>query len=246
MHITRISYRRGKRGVSTVLGAIIFIGILFSAVLPMYLFMRQADTIYDQTMFEMERRDEERDREEIELYVYPETLDSDKVNVTIKNTGEVLVNVVRLWINDTYIDWNVTIPSMGNATLEEPLEVYREQGAEYDIRVTTDRGNVFASECGILRYGEEGWEMDSFSIYIFTSGLSFFLRIRVWMGQTEGDPDDAFYDEWSFIGGSGYRVSVPEPGWYYVKVTSGWGGTRYSGAVEIKWPFGEPTVWIFV
>lgn len=238
-----ISYHRGKRGVSTVLGAIIFIGILFSAVLPMYLFMRQADTIYDQTMFEMKRQDEARDREDLKVYVYPENLTSNEVNVTIKNIGEELVHVVRLWVNDTYISWNVTIPALGEESLEEPLVLDREAGSEYDVRVTTDRGNVFTSDCGILRYGDEGWEMDSFSIYIFTSGLSLFLRIRVWEGEEPvGDP---IYDEWSLIGGAGYRVDVPEPGWYYVKVTK-WGSTLYDDKVEIEWPFGEPTVWIFV
>ena len=47
MRIIRMLSRKRRRGTASILGTIIFIGILFSSVIPMYLVMRQADTIYE-------------------------------------------------------------------------------------------------------------------------------------------------------------------------------------------------------
>ncbi len=38
---------RKKRGVSTILGTLIFVGIIFSAYVPMTLVMKQVDNIYE-------------------------------------------------------------------------------------------------------------------------------------------------------------------------------------------------------
>jgi len=62
-----------KKGVSTILGTIIFIGILFSAYAPMILTMRQADVYYEQEKHEVEILDDEKRREELAFYVYPDT-----------------------------------------------------------------------------------------------------------------------------------------------------------------------------
>jgi hypothetical protein len=63
--------RRRKRGVSTTLGVIIFVGILFTSVIPMALVMRQSETIYEQNELELKRQDDDQDREDIDVYVYP-------------------------------------------------------------------------------------------------------------------------------------------------------------------------------
>ena len=57
LHITRTTYHR--KGVSTILGTLIFIGILFSAVIPMMLTMKQADIIMEQEKLELQRIDDE-------------------------------------------------------------------------------------------------------------------------------------------------------------------------------------------
>ena len=50
MPTARISFRRKRRGVASILGTIIFIGIMFTAIIPMYLVMKQADTLYESKM----------------------------------------------------------------------------------------------------------------------------------------------------------------------------------------------------
>ena len=42
-----------RNGVSTILGTIIFIGVLFSAIIPMQLVMKQADNIALQKIHEI-------------------------------------------------------------------------------------------------------------------------------------------------------------------------------------------------
>jgi len=231
----RAANGRGRRGVSTILGVLIFIGILFTAVIPMFLVMKQADTLYEQKKLEQERRDEERAMEDIEVYVSPESLQSPNVDVTIISRCAVLVHVVRIWVNDEYVSQNVSIPSLAEETLG-PLELNPVEGKKYDIRVTTDRGNVFLSENGVLRYGEDGWDMEQFSIRIHTAGL--FLRVTVWMGEF------VIFDEMDFIG-AGYEVIVPEPVDYRVRIAK-WGSTVYDDNVTITWPIGDPWVDIWV
>ena len=91
--------RGSKRGVSTIIGAIFFIGILFSAVIPMQLVMKQADNIALQRTHEAKVADLERENEDIEVYPVP-ILGEDKLNITLINNGEAPVKIVNIWINN--------------------------------------------------------------------------------------------------------------------------------------------------
>jgi len=147
MSTTGTSFRRGT---STIMGTLIFVGIMFTAVIPMMLVMRQADTLHEMRKHELGILDQERAMETLCLYVCPEGSSSPNMKVTIVNNGEVLVHLVNLWINDGSTSKNIVISSLSEEELniELPLEV----GEDYDIRVTTDRGNVFPSENGSLHY----------------------------------------------------------------------------------------------
>ena len=83
-----------------MLGTLIFIGILFTSVIPMLLVMKQADTIYTQKIHEMEARDDERDNEILEASAFPVSTTSDELKVKIENTGVVSAKIIRVWIND--------------------------------------------------------------------------------------------------------------------------------------------------
>ncbi len=92
-----------NRGVSTILGTLIFIGILFSAIVPMQLVMKQADNIALQRTHEAQIADQEQEDEDIEVYPVP-IPGEDQLNVTIINKSEFPVNIIHLWINDTSYD----------------------------------------------------------------------------------------------------------------------------------------------
>ena len=69
MYTTNIMRIKKKKGVSTILGTLIFIGILFTSVIPMMLVMKQADTIFTKKVHEMEAIDDEKAREKLTSYV---------------------------------------------------------------------------------------------------------------------------------------------------------------------------------
>jgi len=169
MRIINTSCRRGRRGVSTILGTIIFIAILFTAVIPMQLVMKQADGIYERKVLEMKHRDDERDREDIEIWVYPsETDSSDNITVEVHNKCEVNVRILRVWINDTAhpVDPdNAMLQPMEEVVLGE-YTVNAKEGSKYDVRVATGHGNSYESETGILAYTGSEWETEWFGINV--------------------------------------------------------------------------------
>ena len=217
---------------------------MFTAVIPMLLVMRQADTLHEMRKHDLGILDQEKAMESLCLYVCPQEPSSPNVEATIANNGEVLVRVVCLWINDEPVSMEIDIPPLSEKVLD-PFVLDLFEGAEYDIRVTTDRGNVFLSENGILRYEEDGWEMETFSIRIFTSGFTWHLHITVNIGDETGP---LIYDEWEWVGKGGYEVVVPQPGDYYVLITWwDWGSPGiFEDIVNIPWPIGDPWVWVFV
>jgi len=215
---------------------------MFTAVIPMMLVMRQADTLNEMRKHELDILDQERAMETLYLYVCPEGESSPNVDLIIVNKGEIPLNVVNIWINDDPTSVDVEIPSLSEEVLG-PFPLVLVVDAEYDIRVTTGRGNEFSSETGVLHYGDGHWDIEIFSIRIFTSRFSWRLHIQIWSGAVqEGDP---FYDQTIRIGGGGYEVIVPTYGDYYVKVTRRWGSPLFEGVVTIEWPQGEPWAWVF-
>ena len=222
------------RGTSTILGTLIFIGILFSAVIPTYLVMKQADTFLEMSKFELERLDEERSTENIHFYVYPT---SDSLSMIVRNNGDLLVRIVRIWINDNLTDTSPpsSVQPMSDINLG-PYPVSLQPGPYY-ITLTTDRGNVFASD-SVLHYDEmEGWKAEVLSIKVLVAssqGTMFRVDIE---GPTCNYTDmvEKYVPKY-FI--------VETPGIYTVKILRGW-NVIHEEVVEISWPYGPPVAWVF-
>ena len=151
MRTTGIMFLKRKRGVSTILGTIIFIGIMFTSVIPMMLVMKQADTIYTQKVHEMESRDDERSSEILVVNAFPVNSTSTELKIEVENIGVVSVKIIRVWINDVDYSENDIIKT-GDTTDIGPYGVAVENGTSYSIKVITERGNSFASACGVLYY----------------------------------------------------------------------------------------------
>lgn len=194
-------YRR--KGISSILGTLVFIGIMFSAVIPMFMTMRQADVYYEQEKMYTNQLDEERILEDVEVYIAP--TDDDFV-LTLVNMGEVPVRIIRVWENEHSTDVNELLPSQASSDLaaidfsEPPAE-----NENFEIRVTTERGNSFLNENGVLTYGPGDWVMEKFYIKIHAGGL--FLHVKV----TDVQENEVIFDEWDTIG-VGYQVEVPIAG----------------------------------
>lgn len=207
-----------RRGTSTVLGTMIFIGILFTAFIPMMLVMRQADTLHEMRKHELGILDQEKAREDLYLYVYPKTLTLPPVPVLIakvQNKGELAIRVVRLWINEDPTELDVAVPPMSTKEIGS-FEV--SNGGKLYIKLVTDRGNIFPSLSGILTYDPfKGWQIDSYTIYIIIRDPSNSLHIKV--GLVSEPPEPPLYDKDVDPNQTGYLISVYEPGTYNVRVT---------------------------
>lgn len=164
MRSTNILPIEKRRGVSTILGTLIFIGILFTSVVPMMLVMKQADTIYTKKIHELETKDDERVREELIVYTFAGV--GTEIMLKIKNRGEVPVKIVRVWTNDEYHNENTTILTNSEKNLG-PFEVPDVViNTTVSVKVVTERGNVFHCISGLLFYTGGGWSTTSYGICV--------------------------------------------------------------------------------
>jgi archaellum component FlaF (FlaF/FlaG flagellin family) len=164
MRTTNIMPIKDRRGVSTIMGTLIFVGILFTSVIPMMLVMNQADTIYVKKVKEVEVKDDERVEEDLVVYIYPGG--DTEIKVRVKNQGTVSVTIVRVWINNEYNSTSELIPT-GTQKDFGPFNVTDlEEGDTVEVKVVTERGNVFYSISGNLYFYEGGWSTTSVGICV--------------------------------------------------------------------------------
>ena len=225
MRITNIMFRKRGRGVSTILGTIIFIGIMFTSVIPMYLVMKQADVLFERKKLEVARLDEECEREAMELYAVPMSFnDPNWLNISAYNKCEVPIILVRLWVNDTDIPLSVTIPSMGSVNVYD-YEINAVEGSSFQVRATSERGNVYVSETGTLSYNGGEWETETLGInLIFPSRPGQGKRGNDWRNElkiTIAQDDVKIYEDvvmyWA-ISASEMFFELGAPGTYNVTV----------------------------
>ncbi len=215
-----------RRGTSTILGTLIFIGIMFTAVIPMFLVMNQADTFYEKSKFEVGRFDEERVSEDVYFYVSP-SFEGDDPSLTlyVNNRGEYAVKIMRVWINDTLEDVNCIIPPISNIDLGPFTDLKvpdTSKPTSYQIMVVTDRGNIISSISGNPIYDStDGWTMNYFTIYIMMSKPTNSLHILV-EKETETGRDIKVDDDVPSHR-SIYPISVLEKGRYHVTVYQHYG-----------------------
>ena len=245
---------RGK-GVSTILGTIIFIGILFSSVIPMMLVMKQADVILEQGKLEITRMDDEGDRESLELYPIPD-LAATHFNVTILNTCETSIDIVRVWINDTLTDVTATVNALSHEQIG-PFPITVVNGSSFDVRVTTGRGNVYTAETGILYYQAGGWVTETLGIrLILPSRPGKGARTNRWLNELKvtiaDEEGDVLYSNFSMywaISASENFFELESAGDYNVtiyiwcKAKDGYVVQHwekiYDDVHSIMWPMGE-------
>jgi len=243
MRTTDTSRLRGRRGTSTIFGTLIFIAILFSSVVPMYLYMRQADAIFEKRKHELNRLDEEREGENIHVYVFNKTTSPESLTLRVENWGDLVVDIERIWINDTCYpldDFNVQPENW----LEEELTGFTPvTDTRYFIKVATDRGNVFSTESGSLYCDESGnWETGMFTIYFFISyPASGWYDIDITYSGNPV-PESPLHIHKSAHETAYNFHDVPTEGTYHVKITKREAEVIYNDDVIIPWPNGPTSV----
>jgi len=251
----RRSIARG-RGVSTILGALIFFGILFSSVIPMMLVINQADMVLERGKLEVSRLDDEGGRESLELYPIPD-LAATHINVTIMNTCETSIDIVRVWINDTLTGITTTVRALSCVKIG-PFPIQVVEGSSFDVRVTTGRGNVYTAETGVLHYQGGEWVTETLGIrLIMPSRPAKGARSNNWLNElmvtiADGDGDVLYANQsmyWA-ISASEKFFELESAGDYRVTIyiwckaggvypTQHW-EMIYDDVHSITWPIGDP------
>jgi len=260
----RITRTRSRRGISTLMGTLVFVGILFTTIVPMYIVMQQADVLLDKAKLEMKRSDDERANEAADVFVYPtDPEEPSQITVRVFNKCEMLIRIVRVWVNGTYLDMGSSweIDPMEDGTYE--VTVNAEGVKTYDVRVTSERNNVYAAKNGILSYDDNGWAGEAFGINIVIPSREPWMNNEKWDGPYDnfnvtitklGTPDVVEYEcayMTRAVSASETFFSLSEQGNYHVTamVHCSKKGTRIAhwhtildDEFEIKWPDGDPII----
>jgi len=243
-----------RKGVSTILGTLIFIGILFSSVVPMMLTMKQADIIMEQEKLELQRSDDEKSREVLEAYAYPKG--ADKLEVLVESKSEFPITISHVWINNSMIEESHTVYPMDEEIIGSyNVTLIEEVNSTFKVKLTTSRGNSFENLAGDIRYDGDDWMTEMLGIYVVidSDGGGFWgfgqYRCTVTNSTTysENDTSSITFGSCSFF----FDTTLAGAGEYHVvveKKTGWWWGTWnivYEEDVDINWPNGPPIIWVF-
>lgn len=238
--IRRVSRRRRKkRGVSTVLGILLMVGILFTSVIPLFMYVNEVNNYYDRTVVDLKIEDQERSVEDLTVYAFGHNDTSESIDVFLINSGPVSLNVTRIWVMRTDLEktliFNSTnlsclplqLVASAQATIEDlnitSIIMDDEELDFFNIEVATNRGNKYSSQTNSLHKISGGWETGSqdFQIQVIIIsdwGLNNY-RIEV---DGADNSTTGFYDrvESFQIHGEFFTViPVPKAGYYNVTVS---------------------------
>jgi len=194
-----------RKGISSIIGTLIFIGILFSAVAPMFLTMRQADVFYEITKQDLESEDMNKQQEELIVYGYGDGVGTTTLTVYIQNRGIVPVVIKRVWLNDEYESVSTSLAPLDTVNLG-PYNVSDTDSIA--LKVTTSNGNVFSSDLGKLSWtAQNGWYTPSLgiSVHILNDKGKYSIEVKNKLSQTIGtyesiDMEDGDVDKTFLIG----------------------------------------------
>jgi hypothetical protein len=232
--------KKAKRGVSTVLVVLLMVGLLFSAIIPIFISRARVDNHYDTTVVNMGITDHERGMEDVTFYAFGRD-ESHDLYVLLVNDGSITVNITRIWVRridlqrtNIFTSQNVSAALNGQdlplqlnpsdkATIENlTLTIIVEDPDKdtFNIEVTTARGNVFPIINGPLNYQGGLWG----------TGLNW-PWIEVFIRSNEGQDDfqvdvvddtnnftDTMYS-WNVHGDYFTIIPVPKTGAYNVTAT---------------------------
>jgi len=199
------------------LGTLIFVGILFTCVVPLFLYVNKVNSYYEKTVIEMRKFDQEHEMEDLEVYAYPND-NNTELNVYIRNRCALDVEVTRVWVNNTFYDDSglSDLPLILSGVSDYDIQGIGISVGYFDVWVMTDRGNLFASLTNTIHIANSTyWEPSSynFAIHIFiTKAGQYNINVTSDFGYFQQVEDIK-------AAPTAYRmIAVPKPGMYNVTV----------------------------
>ena len=246
MRFMSTTFRR--KAISTILGTLIFISILFTAVIPMFLTMNQADVMLEQAKITAENLDVARAGESLMVVAFPSQIDSQELTIKVDNTGEYETRILRIWIGNSYYETDTSL-TIGETQLLGPFNVNPHSGQSYQILAVTERGNRFPCSIGSLQYENGQWVTPTLGIYI--NIMNFIGKFKILYTNATHTDVLSYETKGIDVGNVVHIISVSYPGTYYVTVKVKQGGSwiNLPGSpitVVLQWPNGSPIVNVFV
>lgn len=179
-----------RRGLSNVIG-MIFLVIVLSSVIGYFTYgINLIERVNDEVIV---KGIESIDKSKENFEVISVGITDGKFDLAIKNTGQLPIHFTRVWVN------NVTDPSwpLQNFTLNEisspgetiynvgqSLNLYALESQSYDLRLVTERGNLF--DVQITSPQDESLEMNLFST---SKSVLTGQDVTLWFGVTNNVTD---------------------------------------------------------
>lgn len=196
LYIIHIS-RNKRHGMTTILGTLLFISMIFTALVPLQLSMLETDTYESNILHELESFDSEKEEEILTVISYPTTHTSNLLKVRVQNIGNIPVKIVKVWIKDEQYSIDTDILN-GEIMVLGPFAVDLMLNSSYPVKVVTERGNIFGSNAGNMIYSSSGvWFTPSLgvNVYIANDKGKYFIEVSnsTWslnyttLGQDFGD-----------------------------------------------------------
>lgn len=142
---------RSRSAISTIIGGIIVIAIMFTVIIPLFFYMNTMNDMYNSVATEMRGFDQQRGWEEIEVYAWA-TIEG--VNITIKNKSPISVNIIRIWVisenyNPEYFTRDISVKPGDSIMISDDGAINEKiaglENTRYYIKIATERGNLFQS-----------------------------------------------------------------------------------------------------
>jgi len=154
-----------RKGVASILGIIIFTGILFNVFVPLQLYINEHKLLKIQIENELEVEESYRDLEDLVVIAYPVNETANQIIVEVTNKGAIQVNVMSVWIKDE--KWQVDTGLMpGDEVVFDPFTVDLDANTSYAVKVITERGRLFFPITGNLVYIEGTWVIQGLGVCV--------------------------------------------------------------------------------
>ena len=231
-------YRKKRRGVASVLGILIMVGILITSILPTFIYVNEVNNYYDRTVVDLKIADEDRDYEDLEVHAYGHN--ETTVDILIINRAPLASNISRIWVmnsslQDVWIfnstNFPESLPLYLSASEQVSLRLdfsgINSEGTSYRIEVTTERGNKFCSATNPLTYTSGEWQTGSmeFNIQVIVQSSQGNDRYMI---QIYGPENHFDFIDSATVQGQFFSVfSVPQAGQYNVTVQNIKGASYY-------------------
>ncbi len=131
-----------------------------------------------------------------------------------------------------------------------PYSVPLENGSSYAIKVTSERGNTYASTTGVLYYTDGYWFTPSLGVHVLV--LNWFGKYQIRVNNGTWQSPDPYQTQGIDIGDVQWtEVNMTDGGNYFVEVKKKVGG-NYENVpgtpvpIVLQWPGGSPVVNVIV